>query len=215
MRIRDVMTSDPVTIQPETPVHHAQQAIREHKIRNLPVVQEGKLVGMVTYDILMKVSPSKATGLSLHEIHYILAEMKVEDIMDRNPVVVSPDTPLEHALVQIQDRTVRGFPVVENERLVGIATRGDIIRLLAGALGLQEEGVRITIEGLGLRLGELGEIISIFDRNQALVLSMMTLPAREKKDWIAVIRLNTKDVATIEEDLKRAGFRVSYVDEPV
>ncbi len=99
--------------------------------------------------------------------------------------------------------------------MVGIATRGDIIRLLAGALGLQEEGIRITIEGLGLRLGELGEIISIFDRNQALVLSMMTLPAREKKDWIAVIRLKTKDVTTVEEDLKRAGFRISYVDQPV
>jgi hypothetical protein len=80
-----------------------------------------------------------------------------------------------------QNDRIRSFPVVEKGKLVEIATHGDILLLLTKTLGLQEEGVRITIEGLGGRLGELKDIISIFDRHQAAVMSIMTLPKKEER----------------------------------
>ena len=213
MRISDVMTKDPVTADPDTRVHHALKIMREHKIRKLPIVKEGKLVGMVTHDMLMEVTPSKATGLSIQEIHYLLTEMKVRDIMDKDPTIVSPDTPFEEALALSMKKGITAFPVMENGTLVGISTNGDIIRLLTKLLGLQEEGVRITIEGLGAHLGELREIISVFDRHSAPVLSMLTLPRREKKDWLAVIRLRARDATAIVKDLKGAGFQITYVSK--
>lgn len=210
MRIRDVMTRDPVTVEPETLLIDAQEIMRKHKVRRLPVVENQELVGMITHDMVLEASPSQATSLSIHELHFILAKMKVRDIMIRDPEALSPDTPLEKSLILSQDLSIRAFPVVENGKLLGITTHGDILRLLIRALGLLEEGVRITIEGLGGRLGELREIISIFDRHQAAVMSVMTLPKEEGRDWVAVIRLKLKDGTAIVDDLRKAGLQVTY-----
>ena len=210
MRIKDVMTRDPVTVEPETLLIDAQEIMRKHKVRRLPVVENQELVGMITHDMVLEASPSQATSLSIHELHFILAKMKVRDIMIRDPEALSPDTPLEKSLILSQNLSIRAFPVVENGKLLGITTHGDILRLLIRALGLLEEGVRITIEGLGGRLGELREIISIFDRHQAAVMSVMTLPKEEGRDWVAVIRLKLKDGTAIVDDLRKAGLQVTY-----
>jgi CBS domain-containing protein len=102
---------------------------------------------------------------------------------------------------------------MENGELVGIITNGDIIRLLTKFLGLGEEGVRITIEGLGNRLGELNMIISILDRHRATIMSLMTR-SRRAEDLIALIRLQVNDATAIVEDLSGVGFDVTYVSKP-
>ena len=214
MRVRDVMTKDPVTVEPATRVFQAQKLMREHKVRKLPVVEKGKLVGMVTHDLFMEISPSKATGFGVQEIHYLLNEMQVKEVMDKNPVTVSPDMPFEEALSLGQQKGNTGFPVMENGELVGIITNGDIIRLLTKFLGLGEEGVRITIDGLGAQLGELAKIISILDRHRAPILSIMTKSGQETADLIAVIRLKINDATAIVEDLRNAGLDVSYLSKP-
>jgi acetoin utilization protein AcuB len=207
------MTKDPITVEPKTSLPDAHRIMRQHKIRKLPVLEGEKLIGIVTYDMVLEASPSPATSLSIQELHYLLAEMKVEEIMDKNPVTLTPDTPFEKALVLGQSDRIRGFPVVEKDKLVGLATHGDILLLLTKALGLQEEGVRITIEGLGGRLGELKDIISIFDRHQAAVMSILTLPQKEKKDWLVAIRLHARDGSAIVNDLRKAGLQVTHSDE--
>ena len=211
MRVRDVMTTDLVTVEPEVPIFQAQKLMREHQVRKLPVVSNDKLVGMVTHDLFMEISPSKATGFSIQEMHYHLTAMKVKEIMDKNPVTVSPDMPFEDALNLGQQKGNTGFPVMENAKLVGIITNGDIIRLLSSFLGLGEDGVRITIERLGARLGELNDIIAIVDRHRAPILSIMTKSGKETKDLIAVMRLKVKDATAIVEELGSTGFKVTYV----
>lgn len=213
MRIRDIMTKEPITVEPKTALPDAHRIMRQKNIRKLPVLKGEELVGIVTYDMILEASPSPATSLSIQELHYLLAEMKVEEIMDKNPVTLTPDTPFEKALALGQNHRIRGFPVVEKGKLVGIATHGDILQLLTKTLGLQEEGVRITIEGLGGRLGELNDIIAIFDRHQAAVMSIMTLPKEERKDWLVAIRLNTRDGSAIVDDLRKVGLQVKYSDE--
>jgi acetoin utilization protein AcuB len=205
------MTTDLVTVEPEVPIFQAQKLMREHQVRKLPVVSNDKLVGMVTHDLFMEVSPSKATGFSIQEMHYLLTAMKVKEIMDKNPVTVSPDMPFEDALNLGQQKGNTGFPVMENAKLVGIITNGDIIRLLSSFLGLGEDGVRITIERLGARLGELNDIIAILDRHRAPILSIMTKSGKETKDLIAVMRLKVKDATAIVEELGSTGFKVTYV----
>jgi acetoin utilization protein AcuB len=205
------MTTDLVTVEPEVPIFQAQKLMREHQVRKLPVVSNDKLVGMVTHDLFMEISPSKATGFSIQEMHYLLTAMKVKEIMDKNPVTVSPDMPFEDALNLGQQKGNTGFPVMENAKLVGIITNGDIIRLLSSFLGLGEDGVRITIERLGARLGELNDIIAIVDRHRAPILSIMTKSGKETKDLIAVMRLKVKDATAIVEELGSTGFKVTYV----
>jgi acetoin utilization protein AcuB len=100
--------------------------------------------------------------------------------------------------------------VVENGKLVGIATESDLVRFLTRALGIKEEGSRITIEGLGGKLTDLEKIISIVNQHQTIILSMISLPRPEKKDWMIVLRLKTSNLDPIVKDFKKAGLNVTY-----
>jgi acetoin utilization protein AcuB len=210
MRIRDIMTKNPITVESETFVLDAQKIMEQNNIRRLPVVDKGKLVGIITQHDLLKAAPSPATSLSVHELNYLLSKMKVKEIMKKNPVTITPDTPFEEALRIGQEKKIGSFPVVENGKLVGISTESDLVRFLTRALGLREEGSRITIEGLGGKLGDLEKIISIVNQHSTIVLSMISLPRPEKKDWMIVLRLKTTDPDPIVRDFKKAGFNVTY-----
>lgn len=210
MRIRDMMTRNPITVESDTLVLDAQKIMRENNIRRLPVVDKGKLKGIITKHDLLEAAPSPATSLSIHELNYLLSKMKVKEIMKKDPFTVPPDMPFEEALKIGQEKKIGSFPVVENGKLVGIATESDLVRFLTRALGIKEEGSRITIEGLGGKLGDLEKIISIVNQHQTIILSMISLPRPEKKDWMIVLRLKTSNIDPIVKDFKKVGFNVTY-----
>jgi acetoin utilization protein AcuB len=210
MRIRDVMTKNPITVDSESLVLDAQRIMKENNIRRLPVVDKGNLVGIVTQHDLLQASPSPATSLSIHELNYLLAKMKVKEVMKKNPITLTPDTPFEEALRIGQDKKIGSFPVMDKGKLVGIITESDTVRFLTRALGLREEGSRVTIEGLGGKFGDLEKIIAIANQHQTIILSMISLPRPEKKDWMIVLRLKTTDPDPIVRDFKKAGFNVTY-----
>ena len=210
MRIRDVMTKNPITVDSETLVLDAQRIMKENNIRRLPVVDKGNLVGIVTQHDLLQASPSPATSLSIHELNYLLAKMKVKEVMKKNPFTLTPDTPFEEALRIGQDKKIGSFPVMDKGKLIGIITESDTVRFLTRALGLREEGSRVTIEGLGGKFGDLEKIIAIANQHQTIILSMISLPRPEKKDWMIVLRLKTTDPDPIVRDFKKAGFNVTY-----
>ena len=210
MRIRDVMTKNPITVDSETLVLDAQKIMKENSIRRLPVVDKGNLVGIVTQHDLLQASPSPATSLSIHELNYLLAKMKVKEVMKKNPFTLTPDTPFEEALRIGQDKKIGSFPVMDKGKLIGIITESDTVRFLTRALGLREEGSRVTIEGLGGKFGDLEKIIAIANQHQTIILSMISLPRTEKKDWMIVLRLKTTDPDPIVRDFKKAGFNVTY-----
>jgi acetoin utilization protein AcuB len=130
--------------------------------------------------------------------------------MKKNPFTLTPDTPFEEALRIGQDKKIGSFPVMDKGKLVGIITESDTVRFLTRALGLREEGSRVTIEGLGGKFGDLEKIIAIANQHQTIILSMISLPRPEKKDWMIVLRLKTTDPDPIVRDFKKAGFNVTY-----
>jgi acetoin utilization protein AcuB len=210
MRAKEIMTKNPITVTPDTLVLDAQRIMKEKNIRRLPVVEKGKLVGIVTKHDLLEAEPSPATQVSLHDLSYLLSKMKVNEIMRKNPVAISPDTPFEDALRIGQEKKIGSFPVVDKGKLVGITTESDIVRFLIHALGIHEEGSRVEIMGLGKKLGELERIISIANQNKTLILSMIVLPRSKGGDWMIELRLNTKNPKTIIQNLKKEGFNVTW-----
>jgi len=215
MRAKDMMTKNPITVNPNTLVLDAQKIMKQKNIRRLTVVEKGKLVGIVTKHDLLEAEPSPATPMSFHEWNYLLSKMKVKEIMEKNPVTITPDTPFEDALRIGQQKKVGSFPVVDKGKLVGIATESDIVRFLIHALGIHEEGSRIEIVGLGERFGELEKIISIINRYKVTILSMIVLPRRKRGDWMVALRLDTKNPKTIIQNLKKEGFNVTWAVAPV
>jgi acetoin utilization protein AcuB len=187
----------------------AQKIMKENNIRRLPVVDRGKLVGIITLHDLLEASPSPATSLSVYELNFLLSKMKVKEVMKKNPITLTPDTPFEEALRFGQERKIGSFPVLDKGKLVGIATESDIVRVLIHALGIREEGSRITIEGL--KDEDFKRITAIANQHDTIILSMISWFREEKNDWMVVLRLKTKETGPIVKDLKRDGMKVTYI----
>ena len=211
MRVRDIMSTNVVTVDEKTSIHDARKIMEAHKIRRLPVMKKEKLVGLVTEHMLLEASPSPATALSIHELHYLLAKMTVKDIMVKNPYTISPDMPVEEGLQLGQQKGYGAFPVVEEGRLVGVVTESDIVRVMTRVLGVREKGKRIDLRTSN-EFGNMKKIMDILDKNKTVLLSMMTLPPEEwEKDWLVVLRLKSEAAEPIAKELESSGFNVSYV----
>ena len=128
--VRDWMTVDPVTIDPKKTLPEAQRLMKERRIRRLPVLQRGRLVGIVTQGDIRGAEPSEASTLSVFEMHYLLAKLTVEKIMTWEPVTISPDATVRQAAQLMLEHKIGGLPVVDNDKLVGIITESDIFRVL-------------------------------------------------------------------------------------
>ena len=137
MLIKDWMAQNPITITEDTSMIKAIHIMKERRFRRLPVVAQGKLVGMVTDRDLKEASPSKATTLDVHELYYLLAELQVQEIMSRNPISVSQDDTVEHAAQIMLEHTISGLPVVDaSGKVVGIITQSDVFRAFMHITGV-------------------------------------------------------------------------------
>lgn len=131
-KVRDWMTPNPITIEADATVVEAIHLLKEKNIRRLPVMKNGKLVGIVTERMLLSFSPGKSTSLDTWELHYLLARTPVTEAMNPRPHTVTPDTGLAEAAQLIRDRKLNGVTVVnEHGDLVGILTTTNALEALA------------------------------------------------------------------------------------
>ena len=129
--VRDWMTSNPITIGADSSIIEALHLMKERDIRRLPVMRDGRLVGVVTDRMLKDYSPGKASSLDTWEVHYLLAKTPVSEAMNTKPHTVTPDAPLTDAAEIIRDERLYGVCVVDRTgKLVGILTIKDLIEAL-------------------------------------------------------------------------------------
>jgi acetoin utilization protein AcuB len=214
MYICDVMTMNVVTIPSNTSIADAKRIMTVHKIQRLPVVDKGKLVGIVTVRGLEQVSPFKATSLTVWELSYILERTPVKEIMERNVVTVAPDTTCEVALAVAQSNKVGSLVVLEDSRVVGIVTTNDFFyKIVNPILGLGEHGVLLP----GTRLEIIGggegkameEIISTINNlGMKIVTLYIVIPPEEVTKRDIIVHLDSEDVTELVTDLKSKGYSV-------
>lgn len=129
--VRDWMTRHVITIAPDTTLPEAHRIMADKNIRRLPVVEHGRLVGIVTRGDVRGAEPSGATSLSIWEVNYLLAKLKVGEIMTLQPTTISPDDTIGDAARVMLDKKISGLPVVDSEgKILGIITESDIFRLV-------------------------------------------------------------------------------------
>lgn len=137
--VRDWMSRNVITVSPETPLPEAHRLMTEHKIRRLPVVKDGKVIGIVTRGDIRGAEASEATSLSIWELNYLLSRLRVEEIMTPHPITISPDATIGEAARLMLEHKISGLPVVdEGGTLVGIITESDIFRLVVRGWQSQE-----------------------------------------------------------------------------
>ena len=145
MLVKDRMTSNPITVTPDTSFPEAFLTIREKGVRYLPVVDKrGRLIGVVTQSDLLHASPSSATALTVFEVNYLLAHLQVKEVMSQ-PITVPEDSPLEEAARIMVEKRIACLPVMRESELVGIITETDIFKAFVEILGSGETVLRITV----------------------------------------------------------------------
>ena len=198
------MTPNPTTIESTTTIADASELMRKRNFRRLPVVDNGRLVGIVTDRDLRTVAPSPATTLSIFELNYLLAKMQVKDIMHKNVITIPVDATIEEAALIMSTRHIGGLVVVgENGSVVGVITETDIFNSFVEIMGLKEGKIRFTFK-VSNQVGVLHEISGVFKDLGINISSLATYPVEDGAEM--VIRFNAQDTVELEKRLTEIGY---------
>ncbi len=162
MLIGERMTYPVITVPPDMPISEALSLMRKGHIRRTPVVQNDKMIGIVSNEDLLNASPSPATSLSVFEMTYLLSKITVKDVMSTDVVNVTEDLPIEEGARIMADNKIGGLPVMRGDKLVGIITETDLFKVLLELMGARERGVRVTalIKNVSGKLATLANAVA-------------------------------------------------------
>jgi acetoin utilization protein AcuB len=210
VRIRDLISANVIAVGEETSVSDARKIMEVHQIRRLPVMKKDKLVGLVTERMLLETGETPADNQGTCGADPLLSKKPVKEIMVRDPYTLSPDMPPEEALEIGQEMGYGGFPVVENDVIVGMVTESDIVRLMTRVLGVRVEGKRIDIK-VSKEFGNMTKIMKILDEEKAVLLSLMTFLGSGNGDYTIILRIKSDDPRSLVRELKSSGFNVTSI----
>ncbi len=213
MLVKDCMTPNPVTVTEETSLHDALRLLRERKIRRLPVLDKaGKLVGMVSEKDLLYASPSPATTLSVFEVNYLIAQIKVRQLMSEKLITIDDDCPLEEAARIMADNRISGLPVMHGGKLVGIITETDLFKVFLELLGARERGLRLEIL-VPKRKGMLAALAGEIFRLGGDILALGTFQGRSPTQGLLTLKVRDVDRAALLAALGPLGIEAVDVRE--
>ncbi|MDR2946863.1 MAG: CBS domain-containing protein [Candidatus Adiutrix sp.] len=194
MKIKYWMTTEPVTIGPDEPIAEAARVMKERGFRRLPVMDNGRLVGLVTSRNILEAQPSSVSTLSVHEARYLVAKLKVSDIMRKNPYTVSPDDDALTAMVEGHKKGLGVYPVLDNGQLVGIVTATDLFDLVTHIFGVDDHRGFIYLAETPERVadpGYLSRLVALLAGPGIALLSFITFPRRESAGTtVALVKIS-------------------------
>jgi acetoin utilization protein AcuB len=208
--VKDSMTREVVVLSPETTAGEALALCRERRIRHLPVLEAGRLVGIVSDRDLRSAAP----GLGDPARASALEKIRVSEVMTRDVATTRPDDPIEEAANRMREKRIGCLPV-EDERLVGILTSSDVMEALVQLIGAHEPGSRLVVS-MPDRPGTLAGAAGIFgvlgiNIVSAVAGSRQEPPPGEEGPWrAAIFRIDTIDPTEAIETLEQAGYSVLW-----
>jgi len=207
MIVKEWMTKDVITVDPEASMMRAAKLMKEKGIRRLPVVDDkGKLLGMLSDRDVKEASPSKATTLDVHELYYLLSEIKVKNIMTPNPLTIrDTDTVLKCAAI-MHDKKISGLPVLnDKDELVGIMTQNEVYSVLLSITGVYHGGIQFGLK-LPDERGTLKEVLDCLRGHKARVISILTSYDKVEKGFrqvfIRIMDMEKYILNELQQELK-------------
>jgi acetoin utilization protein AcuB len=204
MLVQDVMQTNLFTVTPDTTLPEAVRLTGQRGIRHLPVLDQDRLVGMLSDRDLKRAMASPATSLEAHELTYLLDRLCVAEIMTRAVITIGPTSPIEDAARLMVREKIGALPVTDGDRLVGLVTETDVLRLFVRALGAGEPSTRLDV-GLGNRPHALAEVVQTVGAAGAEISSLVTL-ASEGGYKEVIVRVRTINPAPVVWALQARGF---------
>jgi len=216
MLVKNWMSKTVVTIEEDDSMQHAMSLMKEHKIRMLPVVAKGKLVGVVSDTDLKRASASDATTLDMHELLYLISKIRVQDIMTKTPITVPQNFTVEETAELLMRKKISGCPVLDDDGLVvGVITRDDLFKVLIMLSGLGKKGIQLAfqVEDRSGSIKNITDVIRKYDGRIASILSSYEYAAPGHR--IVYIRTYDIDRAVLPklvEELKQVAMLIYIVD---
>lgn len=216
MLVENWMNPKVITVDVNDSMLDASKILKEHKIRRLPVLQGGKLVGIITDRDLKRASPSDATSLEAHEILYIIANIKVGEIMTKNPITIPYNYTVEEAAEILLEKKISGMPVVDKEgKVVGTITQTDIFKVLIALTGIGKRGIQFSflLEDRPGSIKDVADIIRKFGGRMTSILSTYEkVPEGSRKVFIRAYDIDRSKLPQLKAELKAAAKLLYMID---
>lgn len=211
MYVKDYMTADPITIDPDVTLSKALEIMGKNHFHRLPVVRDGVLVGLVTEGLVNDHSGKNSTSLSIYELNYLLARTYASDIMITDVRTVSPDAWIEEAAEIMLHNSVNVLPVVDHEKhVVGIITEKDLFKAFLHLTGYRHRGTRFVVK-LPDRPGEFQKVCALFEQEDANLENIGVYHSKERGVEVVIRATGEVSVEKMTEVLKNAGIEVVNV----
>jgi CBS-domain-containing membrane protein len=130
--VREIMMGSPVTLKPDDTLDLANDIISLGRIRHIPIVDDGKLIGIISERDLIGAAASRIFGLKQKSKSALLKSLLIKEIMRKHVVTVEPDTPITNAAQLMADKKIGCVPVLREGALVGLVTTTDVLRYVEG-----------------------------------------------------------------------------------
>ncbi|MEI7667504.1 MAG: CBS domain-containing protein [Erysipelotrichaceae bacterium] len=208
MFVKNKMTVNPISVHPDQTISEVLDLMHANQIHRIPVVEKGKLVGLVTQGVVQENTPSHLTTLSIHEMNYLLSKTKVIDIMLKRVTTINAEALIEEAADIMDKQDIGCLPVVgEDNVLLGILTTSDILKAFVELLGLHQRGTKITVEAEDDHVGVIAQVSTLFAA-QNINISHFAVNTGIKEFTLRCDEIDTKKVRKILED---KGFKVTSI----
>jgi acetoin utilization protein AcuB len=216
MLVMDWMSAPVITVDVHDSMQHAVNLMTENKIGTLPVMQNNKLVGIVTDRDLKEAAPSSVAVFDIKQILRHLSQVKMENIMTREPITVPPDFTIEEAAEKLQDNNISGCPVLDRAGdLAGIITKNDIFRAMTSITGMSKRGLQLGFM-LEDRPGAIKEVTDVIRKYDARLISIVTTyhkaPHGYRYVHIRTFGMNREILPEMKAELKKRAKMLYLVD---
>ena len=214
MLVANWMTRNVHTLTPDRSMMKASKLMKDNSVSCLPIVDEdGKLVGIVSDRDIKDASPSKATTLDMHELYYLLSEVKIKDIMTKKVITIREDETVEKAATLMLENHFGSLPVVdESGRVIGIMTDTDVFKVLVEISGVYEGGTQVCLE-VPTATGSLAPVLAFLKDHNARIMNIMThnVPENEgvKNVYIRIRDMDKPELKRLKADMEQQ-FKVIY-----
>jgi acetoin utilization protein AcuB len=216
MLVETWMSKPVITVEANDPMQRATELLKEHNIRILPVMENGKMVGIITDRDLKRASASDATTLEIHELLYLLSKIKVKEIMTKDPITIPLYYTLEETARVLLGNKISGAPVVNDEgKVTGIITRDDMLKVLVNMTGVDKQGVQfdLQVEDRPKSVHEICDVIRKYGgRMVSLLTSHEKAPPGYRNVCIRAYGIDRKILPQLLEDLEKKATLLHLVD---
>jgi len=217
MLVKNWMSKNVITIGVDNSMQDATAILKQHRIRILPVVKKGKLVGIITDRDLKRASASDATTLEVHELLYLLMKIKIKDIMARNPIAVPLDWTVEETAELLLSNKISGAPVVDEKNMVvGVITQTDLFRVLMSLTGINAGGIQFAFKTRDYpgTIKELADVIREFGGQMVSILSSYDkVPEGFRMVYIRMRHIDRHRLASLQKRLMEKATLLYMIDQ--